>query len=142
MFKQYNPKLVAANWNLIPFDGAMDGEFYTLEYDEDAVTKHVGSQGDVTAVVNANAGASFTAILIPGSPTNNKLSALVANARRGTLPTGVFTLKDLNGTTLITAKDAWIKKWPKLGYAKDLSPREWVIDLAEVQVSIIGGQGI
>ena len=116
----------------------MDGTFITADYDEDQVTKHVGSQGDASFILNANAGASVTVMLIQGSPSNDELSKLVPNAKNDYLPVGALKFEDLNGRTVIKSSDAVIKKGAKVEFGKELTGREWVFDCGEAEI-VVGG---
>jgi hypothetical protein len=139
VLKKYNPKKINGSWNNVPFLGYMDGTFVDIEFAEDAVTPHVGSQGDVSLVLNANRMATVTITLIQGSPTNEKLSKLVPDARRNSLPTGAFSLSDLNGTTLVSGKDAFIRKTAKIEFGKNITGRQWVFVIPEADIFV--GQG-
>lgn len=140
MLKKYNPKKINGGWNNVPFLGYMDGTFVDIEFAEDAVTTHVGSQGDISVVLNANRLATVTITLIQGSPTNEALSKLVPDARRNSVPTGTFSLSDLNGTTLVSGKDAFIRKTAKIEFAKNITGRQWVFVIPEAEVLVgVGG---
>jgi Protein of unknown function (DUF3277) len=136
VLKKYNPRKINGGWNGIPFLGYMDGTFIDIEFAEDAVTTHVGSQGDVSVVLNANRMATVTVTLIQGSPTNEKLSKLVPDARRNSCPTGAFSLTDLNGTTLVSGKDAFIRKTAKVEFAKNITGRQWVFIIPEADIFV------
>lgn len=142
MLLKYNPKKIVGSWSgsigerefSVPFVGFMDGTFFEAEYDEDHVTKHVGSQGDATAVLNCNLGALFTVTFVQGSPVNAALSLLVPNARRNYLPTGTFKFEDLNGSTVAKTTQAWIKKTAKIEFGKDVTGRIWTFDCGEAEL--------
>lgn len=148
MLKKYNPKKINSGWTpntaagiptAIPFLGYMDGTFIEVEYAEDAVTTHVGSQGDVSLVLNANRMATVTVTLVQGSPTNELLSKFVPSAKRNSLPTGPFSLTDLNGTTIVSGKDAFIRKTAKVEFGKTITGRQWVFVIPDADVNV--GQG-
>lgn len=141
MLKKYNPKKINGGWNNIQFKGYMDSTFIEAEFAEDAVTPHVGSQGDVSIVLNANRMATVTITLIQGSPTNALLSKLVPDPIRGTLPTGTFSLADLNGNTVISGKDAFIRKAAKIEFGKTITGRQWVFVIPEVDTFLVGEGG-
>lgn len=141
MLKKYNPKQINGSWNNIPFLGFMDGTAVEIEFAEEQVTTHVGNQGDVSAVLNANRLVKVTITLIQGSPTNGRLSPLVPDSKRGKLPTGAFSLKDLDGTTLVAGKDAFISKFPKIEFAKGITGRQWVFIIPECDTFNVGEGG-
>lgn len=139
MLRKYNPKRINASWNAIPFLGYMDGTFLEIEYDEDAVTPHVGSTGDVSLILNPNKMAKLTATFIQGSPTNDALSVKIPDARRNFMPTGPISVKDLNGTTLIGGKDSVIGTVAKVEFGKTITGRKWMWIVPEAEIFVGGG---
>lgn len=137
-YKNYDPALVVCTFKGIRLTGYADGTFISAEREEDAFSKSVGAGGDVTRVRNRNRSGSVTVTLQASSPTNDLLSA-IANEDE-ILGTGVGTLlvKNINGTTILEAENAWIRKMPTVEAAKDASSREWAFDCAEL-VMVIGG---
>ena len=127
----YNTLEIVAVWNGILIQGYMDGTFMTAEHDEDAVMKHTGAGGDVTRTINANKGGAVTFTLTQSSLTNNALSA--AGTDKGSL-----LVKDLHGTTLISAEESWVKKKARVEYAKEVTGREWIIDCAALAMTVAG----
>lgn len=141
MHRQYNPKRFAASWNGIKLIGVPEGEFYTVEYREEQATLVVGGQGDTTAVLNADQSATATIRLLPGAPANDMLSALRPDPDLNKLPSGVFQLVDLNGTTVVHAEVAFISKVPSVAVGKDLPMREWQLTLAKATFHV-GGSSV
>lgn len=122
MAATYNPQRTIATWAGILFQGEMDGEHYSLEFQEDDVTLHIGSKGHATFTENANKSAIFTAMLVQSSPTNNLLSA----ARAAKLA-GPFMLKELDTLTLAEGADARIQKMTPIKRGKEIVACEWKI---------------
>ena len=149
MLKKYNPRKINGGWSpqgattasktTIQFLGFMDGTFVEAEYAEDQVTTHVGAQGDVSVILNANQLATVTVTFIQGSPTNTELSKYVPSAKRNVVPTGPFSLSDLNGKTVISGANAFIRKTAKVEFAKNLTGRQWVFVIPEAEITV--GEG-
>lgn len=145
---KYNPKRLTGSWKgsvngrdfSVLFTGYMDGSKVTAEYDEDAVTKHTGDDGDVSLVLNCNRGASISVSLVQGSPNNRQLSNLTPNGLQDYLPIGSLQFDDLNGSTHIKAVEAWIKKSAKIEFAKTITGRLWVFDTGEAQLDVGGAE--
>lgn len=132
----YDPRSVIITFRGILLTGYMDGTFVTVEYDEDAFMKHVGADGVVTRVANANLSASVVVTLSQGAIANEQLS-LAANVDRALLDKhGAFLMKDLRGNTIVEADDAWIRKQARLEFAKEVTGREWTFDLAEMRMLV------
>ena len=136
MLKKYSPKKINGGWNNVQFLGFMDGTFIEIEYAEDAVTTHVGAQGDVSVVLNANQLATVTVTFIQGADVNEQLSKLVPSAKRNSLPTGAISINDLNGTTLISGKNAFIRKTAKVEFAKNITGRQWIFVIPEAEIFV------
>lgn len=139
MYK-YNPKRVAGGWNNIPFEGYMDGTFISIEYIEKAVVTHVGGDGILSAVLNANRLAKATVTFAQGSPTNDALTKNVPDAANNRFITAPFQLKDLNGNTVVNSKDAFIEDQPKVDFGKEITARQWVFYLPDPTI-VAGGAG-
>lgn len=135
---KYNPRRIALSWRGIIIGGFAKGTFVTVDRDEDAATKNVGNDGRATVILNPNEGCSITFVLQQGSIANEILSALVPSARANSLPVGDANLKDLNGTTLIHADTAWLKRVAKVAYGDGDENREWMLD-CEAATIFAGG---
>lgn len=146
MLKRYNPKQINSGWDPsangrdthITFEGFMDGTFLDIEFAEDAVTVHVGADGTVTYVLNANRTATATVTLVQGADANTPLSRQVPDARRDFLPIGPFNVNDLNGDTLVTSNKAVLVKTAKIEFGKTVTGRQWKFSLHDAEI-VAGG---
>lgn len=150
MLLKYNPKRVTLSFTgtlpsgknfAVQFEAFMDGTMIEAEFDVDQVTKHVGGDGVATATLSANRGVKVTATLLQGSPTNDDLTLLIPNADLNYLPVGVLTLRDLNGTSKLVVKNAWIVKPPKIEYAVAVTGRPWMFDCEKADAYQVGSAG-
>lgn len=150
MLLKYNPKRVTGSFSgtmpsgrqfAVQFEGYMDGSFIEAEFDVDQVTKHVGGDGTATATISANRGAKVTVTFVQGAPSNDELSELIPNADKNYLPTGVITIRDLNGTAKLVASNAWIAKPPKIEFGTATTGRPWVFDCAAADAYNVGEAG-
>jgi len=118
--------------------GFADGEAISLELDDDLYQKEAGADGDIARSRRHGLSASAKISLMQSSPSNDVLMAW-AVADRAT-NAGVFplTVTDLLGTTVVFAPYCWVKKTPALSLGKELSNREWMIDIATAEL-FIGG---
>lgn len=151
MFK-YNPKRIAGNWapvdrfnpqaiaGAIKFGGFMAGVFVTADYDEAQVTYKPGGDGEISVIINPNSTAKLVITLAQGSPTNDALSTKVASSVRNFFPAGPLQLRDLNGTTYVNSKDAFLEKFAKVEFGTDLAGRQWTFVLPNA-ILIPGGDG-
>lgn len=141
--KKYSPKKVTGSWSppgtTIQPSGFMDGTFLEIDYAEDAVTIHVGADGTVSAVLNANRLAYVTLTLAQTSPDNAKLSAQVPDADANRLPAGALNWEDLNGLTLINGADAFIVKTAKVDFGKSITGRQWKWAVPKATINVGAG---
>ena len=126
--RSYDPKLIIVTFGPIIFSGYAEGTFLTITRSGDVFEKSKGADGSIDRV-NKNANDFSVACTIKQtSPVNDLLSAVLTGdilANTGKLP---FTVKDLNGTTLFFAGQAWIGKDPDPEFSDALTGREWRID--------------
>lgn len=138
MFKNYDPGQVVASFKGIQLLGFMDGTFISAERAEDAFEMAVGAQGDVTRVRNRNRTGTVTVTLQAASPANDLLSAQAALDELAGVGYGPLLVKDLNGTTVLEAPIAWLKKVPTVEFGDEASGREWMFDCSEL-IMAVGG---
>lgn len=146
MAHKYAPKRITGSFQpsggpSIQFHGFMDGTFLDLDFNEDAVSAHVGSDGNVTGTLSANMTATLTMTFVQGSDTNDALSNYVPNGRTSFFPSGTLTIQDLNGTTLASDNGAWIMKMAKITFGKEVTGREWKFYMPNATI-FAGGDGL
>lgn len=126
--RTYDPKAVIVTFGAVIFTGFAEGTFVSIERNGDLFEKVRGADGGVDRV-NKNANDyAVTITLKQTSITNDALSAIAQAdilANTGKFP---LTVKDLIGTTLFFAAQAWIAKDPTDEESDTLSNREWRID--------------
>lgn len=143
--KNYDPGLVIATFKGVVFQGFASGTTISAERTTDTFTSEVGNQGDVVRSRSRDRRGRVTFTLQSASPTNALLAGFVASIEESdgidpTVDVGPLLIKDLNGATLITAREAWIVRPANVTYADVHSPREWVIEAANLK--ILGGGAI
>lgn len=134
----YDAKKVAVIVGGIPMSGLADGTFVSIERDEDSFTKVVGADGQTSRAKSNNRGGSMSLTLMQSSPSNDVLTAFMLadeTANAGVVPIAVV---DFSGRTKFASAFGWIKKPPVAEFGKELSEREWVFDLSDVDI-FIGG---
>lgn len=137
----YDPAQVVFTFagNLIT--GFAEGSFVEVSRDEDAFTKHVGSDGEVARTRNRNRAGSVKVTLMQTSESNDLLSAQAALDEAAGTGVGSLQVKDLGGTTLHDSPNAWIRKVANTTFAKEAGTREWVIDCDNLSMTVGGTPG-
>ena len=136
--RTYDPKKIIVTFGAIIIDGYAEGTFVLIAGNGDKFEKSRGADGSVDRVNKNNKDYRVTITIKQTSLTNDLLSAaLVADqdANTGIKP---LTIKDLNGTTLFFANQAWIAKDPDDEDSDSLSNREWMIDTG-IASKVTGG---
>lgn len=130
--KNFSPLKVSLIVGVKAMSGFADGTFIELDYDEDAFSKKVGADGDVTRIQSANLTGTATITLDQASDCNDYLSGLAAADRASGIGVVPFMLRDASGTTIATGAEAWIRKQAATSYGKGSEDRKWVIDIAKL----------
>lgn len=133
--KNYDPQKVVITWKGLLILGYADGTFVTAERNEAAYSLHVGAGGDATRVRSRNASGKFTVTLVQSSTSNRDLSTAHARDLLTNTEVGPMTVKDLNGTTLATADEAWIDNSAKIERGAEQANVEWSFSCASIVLS-------
>jgi hypothetical protein len=136
--RTYSLADVHATFDELLVTGTAD-DAITITTNEDLYSLQRGGDGkDFTRVRNNDWSALITVRARQGSSLNDAMSAIMVADKLGA---GVkrFQLKDLNGTTLITAPRVWLKKVPEIGFGREAGEREWVFETDRLFPEVIGG---
>lgn len=117
-----------------PLTGFVDGEAITITHEADAIGTVVGATGDVARFKTNDFRVSIEVRLMQTSPSNAALSAIYLadiNAPGGA-GVAAFLLTDLNGTTLITCPNCWIKRMPDASWGKEPTERVWMLEGSQI----------
>ena len=120
--------------------GYADGEFLTIEQEEQDFLTKVGTDGEVTRSKSNNRHAIIKLKLMQTSDGNTLLSALnnIDVNTPGGLGVGPMMILDQNGTTVYTAKSCWIAKPPDVSFDRTATSREWTLEVANL-IRVDGG---
>lgn len=119
-------------WGTIPVEsGKGPDEFCTWEQITPDATSEVGGDGEVTVNVQNDNRHKVTLTLMKSSTTNDRLSAArLLGKKAGTVTIAPLTIKDLNGTTVFIAPEAWITGPPKQSRGKEAGTLVWEFEAA------------
>jgi hypothetical protein len=129
---QYDPARVTFNWNGIRCYGWASDSFIKAERDEDSFKKEISADGFAVRVQSQNKGGKVTITLQAQSPVNSLLSAAALVDEESGDNFGPLLIKDMNGTTICEADEAWIMKPAAVEYGTDGGTREWSFDCSEL----------
>lgn len=139
--KTYDPGLVIVTFGSTIITGYADGTFVKASRNEDAFKTYVGADGTPARSRSRNRSGSIEITLSQTSPSNDALSASVLADEL--LGTGVSpcSIRDLNGTTLVVAPEAWVRKPADIEEGKEIGPRTWTIDTGRMEMLVGGNLG-
>lgn len=128
-FKNFDPNLYVTTFAGILVRGYSADTFITAARNEDAYSEAVGAQGDVVRVRSNNKSGIVTLSLQAESPVNDLFSTRLAldELTPGGIATGALLIKNLQGTTVISAENAYLRKFADVEVGVDASNRSWVI---------------
>jgi hypothetical protein len=112
--------------------GYADGTFVKASRDNDTFTKRTGADGFGTRTRMRSRAGSIELTLEQTSPSNDYLAGVAISDEllgNGVMPAVV---KDLNGTTLSSAAEAWIRKPSDIEGAKEAGTRTWILDTCDL----------
>lgn len=141
MVRTYDPKKVVLTVGGVPISGYADGTFISLERTSDTFSKISGAHGEVSRAKTNDFSGSLTVTLAQTSMSNNILQGFaIADelSNDGVVP--VF-LKDNSGQSVFFSANGWIRKPANAEYGKEISNREWVLDLADLDMGHGGNLG-
>lgn len=137
--KTYDPNDVQIIMGGVPITGFADGTFINIAHDEDAYTKTVGADGEVSRARSNNRSATVTLTLKQTSASNDALSGFYAADELSNAGVVPLMVKEIgSGRTLVFAQAAWVQKVPDVGYSKDVEDRAWTIATAQLK-TFVGG---
>ncbi len=139
LMKVYDSASVVVTFDGLLLTGFAPGSRVAIKF-PDAFTRQVGSDGEVTRSRSNDNTCEVTLTLMQSSASNDALSA-VHNLDRATpfgAGIGPLTIKDLTGTSLFTAAQAWLTKFADSEYAQEVGSREWTLHTGDV-FSNVGG---
>lgn len=118
--------------------GFADSEFINIERTNDLYSKTIGADGEVARSKSNDKSGRMTLTLLQTSASNDILSAFhqadeLTNS--GIIP---IMVKDSLGTSVLFAGHGWVVKYPAFTGAKEVGNREWMIDMARIDI-FIGG---
>lgn len=136
--RTYDPSQVIVTINGANMSGFADGTFVTIERDEQSFTKVIGADGTSSRSKTSNRSGMLTITLAQTSPSNDILSALLAQDEASSDAVFSVQVKDNSGDSRVFSGTGWVQGMPSIEYGKDMSNREWVIELVDMEFNIAG----
>lgn len=135
----YNPKMLVIVYGSREVDGFAEDDMVTIKPLGEGTQIYSGADGSVGRSMDPNQTYEVTIALATTSKTNDYFSNvynLDRSTGRGILP---LTIKDLSGTTVFQANQAWITNFPEHKRGRKIEAQEWVFHTGHVANPMIGG---
>jgi hypothetical protein len=136
--RTYDPALVNVSFSGIPLSGFAPDTFLKATRSTDAFALKIGAGGEAARALSRDRSGEVTLTLMATSQSNDLLSAIANADEQSGQGVGALFIKELNGTTLLMAESAWVKKMPDLERGTDIATVEWVFTCADLTV-FLGG---
>lgn len=135
----YDPKRIMVIFGGRQITGMSEDDIVSIKPLGDGMQIFVGADGEVGRSIDPNMSYEVTISLSRVSKSNDYFSSCF-NLDRAT-GTGVFPLlvKDLSGSTLFSAAQAWVTNMPEAGKGRTIDTQEWTLNTGAVEAPIIGG---
>lgn len=137
--KTYDPAQVVVTLGPYLLSGFAEGTFIKVSRDEDAFSKKTGVDGETARARNKNRAGSVEVTLLQSSQSNDTLSQIAQADEVGGQGVYPLMIKDLLGTTLVSAPFAWVKKLADVEDGKEIVDRAWTLDCASPIAINVGG---
>lgn len=135
----YNPKKNIIIYGAKELTGFAEDDMITIKPLGDGTQIFSGADGEVARSIDPNSTFEVTVSLATSSKSNDYLSACFNKDRK----TGKYMLpliiKDLSGSTLFFAKQAWLKNIPESKRGRKIGNQDWTFNTGQVDDPIIGG---
>lgn len=135
----YNPKMLVIVYGSREVDGFAEDDMVKIKPLGEGTQIYSGADGSVGRSMDPNQTYEVTIALATTSKTNDYFSNvynLDRSTGRGILP---LTIKDLSGTTVFQANQAWITNFPEHKRGRKIEAQEWVFHTGQVANPMIGG---
>ena len=137
--KTYDPKKVIVIFGARQLKGMSEDSIVSIAPQGDGLQTYVGADGDVARSLDPDATYEVTVSLNTTSNSNDYLSNMYNYDRETGNGIAPLLIKDLAGTTLFSAPEAWVSNMPEASRDLTVDTQEWVFHTGQVEDAIIGG---
>ena len=137
--KTYDPKKIIIIFGVRRLTGMSEDSIVSIKPNGEGLQTYVGADGDVARSLDPDATYEVTVSLNTTSNSNDYLSNMYNYDRETGNGIAPLLIKDLAGTTLFSAPEAWVSNMPEAGRGLTVDKQEWVFRTGQVEDAIIGG---
>ena len=137
--KTYDPKKVIVIFGARQLKGMSEDSIVSIKPQGDGLQTYVGADGEVARSLDPDATFEVTVSLSTASTSNEYLSNMYNYDRETGNGVAPLMIKDLAGSTLFSAPEAWIANFTKSSKGTAIDTQEWVFHTGQVEDAVIGG---
>lgn len=119
--------------------GFAEDDMITIKPLGDGMQIYSGADGEVGRSVDPNRTFEVKVSLATSSKSNDYLSECYNKDRRTGSYMLPLTIKDLSGSTLFFAKQAWVQNFPESKRGRKIDNQDWTFNTGQVNDPVIGG---
>lgn len=137
--KTYDPRKIMVQFGNRQLTGFSQDSIVSITPHGEGVQKYVGADGQVQRSLDPDLTYEMEITLSSTSKSNDYLSNcynLDRSTGKGQLP---LLVKDLSGTTLFFASEAWVTNMPEAGRGRQITEMSWTIATGAVEAPVFGG---
>lgn len=135
----YDPKKNIIIYGGRQLTGFAEDDMITIKPLGDGMQIYSGADGEVGRSVDPNRTFEVKVSLATSSKSNDYLSECYNKDRRTGSYMLPLTIKDLSGTTLFFAKQAWVQNFPESKRGRKIDNQDWTFNTGQVNDPVIGG---
>lgn len=135
----YDPKKFLIILGVQQIQGFAEDDMVTIKPNGEGMQLFSGADGEVARSVDPNGTFEITIALSTASKSNDYLSGLYNADRANGAGIRPLWIKDLAGTTMFHAKQAWVQNFPENKRGRKIDTQEWTLNTGQVDSPIVGG---
>lgn len=135
----YDPKKNIIIYGGRQLTGFAEDDMITIKPLGDGMQIYSGADGEVGRSVDPNRTFEVKVSLATSSKSNDYLSECYNKDRRTGSYMLPLTIKDLSGSTLFFAKQAWVQNFPESKRGRKIDKQDWTFNTGQVNDPVIGG---
>ena len=135
----YDPKKNIIIYGGRQLTGFAEEDMITIKPLGDGMQIYSGADGEVGRSVDPNRTFEVKVSLATSSKSNDYLSECYNKDRRTGSYMLPLTIKDLSGSMLFFAKQAWVQNFPESKRGRKIDNQDWTFNTGQVNDPVIGG---
>lgn len=135
----YDPKKFLIILGIQQITGFAEDDMVTIKPNGEGMQMFSGADGVVARSIDPNSTFEVTLALSTASKSNDYLSGLYNLDRKNGSGIVPLTIKDLAGTTVFYARQAWVQNFPETNRGRTIQTQNWTLHTGQVDNPIFGG---